>query len=386
VPQYLIVILRQLPRRQANAEARQLTFVLRDRAWRDECQAPSIQIIQISVESLIAEGPQPGTAGGHHIRLLDQARPATVELKKMFHFDRGSCRARNLLCKDLGKIAPRLRRNKEHAISEAEQIADEFDELIENKHAIAVIVVQRHHQTHSDFLRLLLLQRSHERLLQLPFLLIRGSLVVLRVDGLVHVHIREVVLPLPKNVAIPRAFARHGRSCRRRAEEVPRWSVERAGSSCRRASEEAAASLCASEEAAASRSRRASEEAGGWRRCASEEPAASSSRRTSEEAAASSSRRASEEAGGRRRRTSEEARTLHVGGKCVGPGWCRRASKEAWSCSAAEGGHVRAVAQWPVAQSGLRSGRSLLSRVHDAEAAAVKHTRARSRAHTLRTP
>ena len=145
MPQYLIVILRQLPRWQANTEARQLTFVLRDRAWRDECQAPSIQIIKISVESLIAEGPQPGTAGGHHIRLLDQARPATVELNKMFHFDRGSCRARNLLCKDLGKNAPRLRRSKEHAISEAEQIADEFDELIEIKHAISVIVVQRHH-------------------------------------------------------------------------------------------------------------------------------------------------------------------------------------------------------------------------------------------------
>ena len=97
------------------------------------------------MESLIAERPQCGTASGHHIRLLDQARPATVQLNKMFHFDRGSYRARNLLCKDLGKIAPRLRRSKEHAILEAEQIAHEFDELIEVKHAVSVIVVQRHH-------------------------------------------------------------------------------------------------------------------------------------------------------------------------------------------------------------------------------------------------
>ena len=97
------------------------------------------------MESLIAERPQIGTASGHHIRLLDQARPATVQLNKMFHFDRGSYRARNLLCKDLGKIAPRLRRSKEHTISEAEQIAHEFDELIEVKHAVSVIVVQRHH-------------------------------------------------------------------------------------------------------------------------------------------------------------------------------------------------------------------------------------------------
>jgi len=109
------------------------------------CLALSTKIIQISVESLIAERPQPGTAGGHHVRLRDEACPATVQLIKMCHFDRVSWRARNLPCKDLGKIAPRLRRSKEHAITEAEQIADEFDELIEVKHAISVRIVQRQH-------------------------------------------------------------------------------------------------------------------------------------------------------------------------------------------------------------------------------------------------
>jgi hypothetical protein len=103
------------------------------------------KMIQISVESLIAERPQPSTAGGHHVRLRDEARPATVQLNKICHFDRVSCGARNMSCKDLGKIAPRLRRSKEHAITEAEQIADELDELTEVKHAISVSIVQRQH-------------------------------------------------------------------------------------------------------------------------------------------------------------------------------------------------------------------------------------------------
>jgi hypothetical protein len=114
------------------------------------CLAPSMKILQISVESLIAERPQTGSAGGHHVRLRDEARPATVQLNKMCYIDRVSCRTRNLPCKDLGKIVPRFRRSKEHAIAEAEQIADEFVELIEVKHAISVRVVQR--QNGNEFL------------------------------------------------------------------------------------------------------------------------------------------------------------------------------------------------------------------------------------------